>query len=165
MTILTTDVETRYKNDMNEAPDQDLYAGLIRLHILHHAAEKPVYGLWIIEELGRHGYRLSAGTLYPLLHRLEKRGLLKSQAERAGRRTRRVYKITPAGRRTLASAKQKVKELFGELFESELHEVFGHREHGKRQPRRVNEPTDLDGRVAVPGPSRKSRTGHKRAGL
>jgi DNA-binding PadR family transcriptional regulator len=143
---------------MNEAPDQDFFAGLIRLHILHHAAEKPVYGLWIIEELGRHGYKLSAGTLYPLLHRLEKRGLLKSKAERVGRRTRRVYNITPAGRRTLASAKQKVKELFGELFESELHEVFGHREHRRRQPQRGIRPTDRDQRDPVKDNALKPRT-------
>lgn len=119
---------------MPRTADQDLYSGLIRLHILHHASEKPVYGLWIIEELGRHGYKLSAGTLYPLLHRLEKRGLLESTSERVGRRSRRLYEITPEGRTALEAAKQKVKELFGELFESELHQVFGHREHGKRQP-------------------------------
>lgn len=117
--------------------DQDLFAGLIPLHILHHASEKPIYGLWIIEELGRHGYKLSAGTLYPLLHRLEKRGLLRSDQERAGQRMRRVYQITVAGRRSLAAAKHKVKELFGELFESELHRVFGRREHERRQPARA----------------------------
>jgi DNA-binding PadR family transcriptional regulator len=116
--------------------DSDLYAGLIPLHILHHAGEKPVYGLWIIEELGRHGYKLSAGTLYPLLHRLESRGLLRSSQEKADRRLRRVYTITPAGRRALAAAKHMVKELYGELFESELHEVFGHRERRRRQPPR-----------------------------
>lgn len=119
---------------MPQTADQDLYSGLIRLHILHHASERPVYGLWIIEELGRHGYKLSAGTLYPLLHRLEKRGLVESTSERVGRRSRRLYEITPEGRTALEAAKQKVKELFGELFESELHQVFGHREHGKRQP-------------------------------
>ncbi|MCC6359163.1 MAG: helix-turn-helix transcriptional regulator [Phycisphaerales bacterium] len=120
---------------MAKSPElgQDLFAGLIPLHILHHAAEKPVYGLWVIEELGRHGYRLSAGTLYPLLHRLEKRGLLRSESARAGRRVRRVYRITPDGRRALRAAKQKVKELFGELFESELHSVFGDREHRRQQ--------------------------------
>lgn len=117
--------------------DQDLFAGLIPLHILHHASEKPVYGLWIIEELGRHGYKLSAGTLYPLLHRLERRGLLRSVQERTGQRMRRVYQITVTGRRSLAAAKHKVKELFGEMFESELHLVFGHREHEHRQPART----------------------------
>lgn len=55
--------------------DKDLYGGLIRLHILHHAAEKPVFGLGIIEELQRHGYELSAGTVYPMLHGLERRAI------------------------------------------------------------------------------------------
>jgi len=44
--------------------DRDLYAGLIRLHVLFHATKEPVYGLAMIDELGRHGYKLSAGTLY-----------------------------------------------------------------------------------------------------
>ncbi|WP_396372831.1 PadR family transcriptional regulator, partial [Klebsiella pneumoniae] len=71
--------------------DKDLYGGLIRLHILHHAAEEPVFGLGIIEELRRHGYEMSAGTVYPMLHGLEKKGYLTSRHERTGRRERRVY--------------------------------------------------------------------------
>ena len=70
--------------------DKDLYGGLIRLHILHHAAEEPVFGLGIIEELRRHGYEMSAGTVYPMLHGLEKKGYLTSRHERTGRRERRV---------------------------------------------------------------------------
>jgi len=145
--------------------DQELYSGLIRLHILHHASEKPVYGLWIIEELGRHGYRLSAGTLYPLLHRLEKRGLLRSTPAGAERRLRRLYRITSAGREALSAAKQKVKELFGELFESELHEVFGHREHGRRQPSRNSAVKSERVAATRPTPSpRRNRDGRARAG-
>lgn len=98
---------------------RDDYSALIRLHILHHAAKGPVYGLWMIEELARHGYRLSPGTLYPILHALEAKGHLHSTAEREGRRTRRVYRATPAGRKALRAAKRKVQELFGELFEAE----------------------------------------------
>lgn len=98
--------------------DKDLYGGLIRLHILHHAAEEPIFGLGIIEELGHHGYVLSAGTLYPMLHGMEKKGYLISRHERTGRRDRRVYEITDQGRVALADAKSKVKELFGELIES-----------------------------------------------
>ncbi len=90
---------------------------LIRLHILHHAAEEPVFGLGIIEELRRHGYEMSAGTVYPMLHGLEKKGYLTSRHERTGRRERRVYDITEQGRTALADAKTKVKELFGELVE------------------------------------------------
>ena len=72
-----------------------LYAGLIRLHVLHHAVLEPVYGLAMIEELARHGYKLSAGTLYPILHGMEERGLLASKEEHSGRVRRRVYSATP----------------------------------------------------------------------
>jgi PadR family transcriptional regulator PadR len=74
--------------------DKSLYSGLVRLHILHHAAEKQVYGVWISEELARHGYKLSAGTLYPILHGLENKGYLRSHLERDGKSGRRVYEIT-----------------------------------------------------------------------
>lgn len=108
------------KPNKNEEParrDQDLYGGLIRLHILHHASKEPVFGLWFIEELGRHGYKLSPGTLYPLLHALERKGYLRSTNERTGKSSRRMYQATPLGRKALAAARQKVSELFGELLE------------------------------------------------
>jgi DNA-binding PadR family transcriptional regulator len=94
-----------------------LYAGLIRLHVLHHAVLEPVYGLAMIEELARHGYKLSAGTLYPILHGMEERGLLASKEEHSGRVRRRVYSATPAGQKALEAVKHKVRELFTELLE------------------------------------------------
>jgi DNA-binding PadR family transcriptional regulator len=97
--------------------DKDLYSGMIRLHILHHAAQEPVFGLGIIEELARHGYKLSAGTLYPILHGLERGGYVRASRERNRSRFRRMYRATPRGRQALRTAKQKVRELFGELFE------------------------------------------------
>lgn len=103
--------------NIEENRSQDLYSGLIRLHILHHACEEPIFGLGMIEELGRHGYRLSAGTIYPMLHRLEMTGMLRSHEERNGRSRRRTYRATRAGQKALAAAKQKVWELFSELFE------------------------------------------------
>lgn len=73
-------------------------------------------------ELARHRYRLSPGTLYPLLHGLERKGYLASRLERVGSRRRRLYRATPAGRRALRAARRKVQELFGELFDQpELH--------------------------------------------
>jgi PadR family transcriptional regulator PadR len=62
--------------------DRDLYSGMIRLHILHHASEEIVFGLGLQEELGRHGYKISAGTLYPILHALERKGYLRSTEQR-----------------------------------------------------------------------------------
>jgi DNA-binding PadR family transcriptional regulator len=96
--------------------DKSLYSGLIRLHVLHHAAQKPLYGIWIAEELAGHGYKLSAGTLYPVLHGLEGKGYLRSHQERNGKVARRVYKITPLGSKALRVARKRVRELFGEMF-------------------------------------------------
>nr|WP_205598807.1 PadR family transcriptional regulator [Aeromonas rivipollensis] len=90
---------------------------MIRLHILHHAAEEPIFGLGIMEELRHHGYEISAGTLYPMLHGLEKKGYLASHNERTGHRDRRMYEITEQGSVALTDAKAKVRELFGELIE------------------------------------------------
>jgi PadR family transcriptional regulator PadR len=97
--------------------DRDLYSGLIRLHVLHHAAQEPVFGLGLIEELGRHGYRISPGSLYPLLHALEKKGYLRSIEERNGKSLRKVYRATPMGKKALSVAVGKVRELFRELME------------------------------------------------
>jgi DNA-binding PadR family transcriptional regulator len=101
------------------AEDKDLYSGLIRLHVLHHAAEEPIFGLGMMEELARHGYRISAGTLYPLLQRLETKGYLRSSEKRNGKSRRKVYRATALGRKALAAAKSKVRELFHELMEEE----------------------------------------------
>ena len=94
---------------------QELLKGLIRLHILHHAAEEGFYGQWMIQELARHGYTLSPGTLYPMLHGLERRGYLKSTIKRSGRTFRRLYRATALGREANKLAKRQVRELIGEL--------------------------------------------------
>jgi PadR family transcriptional regulator PadR len=111
MTISKDDVDNRFEY-------RDLYSGLIRLHILYHAVEGPIYGLEMAEELARHGYRISLGTLYPLLHGLEKKGYLRSVTKRKGKSIRKVYRATRLGRRALAAMKIKVGELFGELNET-----------------------------------------------
>ena len=104
-------------NSDNFDDDRELYSGLIRLHILHHAAEEPIFGLGMSEELARHGYRISPGTLYPLLHGLEKKGYLRSSEQRKGKSLRKVYRATAAGRKALSRARFRLRELFGELVE------------------------------------------------
>jgi DNA-binding PadR family transcriptional regulator len=108
ITKAKTDVRFEYR---------DLYAGLIRLHILHHAAEGPIFGLEMAQELARHGYSISFGALYPLLHGLEKKGYLRSEEARKGQSIRRVYRATPLGKKALKAMRVKVGELFGELNE------------------------------------------------
>ncbi len=95
----------------------DLLAGFVRLHVLHHAAEGEVYGQWIIGELSRHGYTISPGTLYPMLQAMEARGYLTSRQDSQGKagRHRRVYVATADGRRALAVARERLRELIGEV--------------------------------------------------
>ena len=87
----------------------------VRLHILHHAAHEEVHGAWLTEELGRHGYDISPGTLYPTLHRLEADGLLHSEQRVVAGRTRRVYTATTAGVRALDKDREALRELANEV--------------------------------------------------
>jgi DNA-binding PadR family transcriptional regulator len=96
---------------------RELFYGLIRIHVLLHACEEPIFGLAMMKELAHHGYRIGPGTLYPLLHGLEHAGLLKAVQKDAGDR-RRMYRITAAGRKALARAREKVDELYRELHEA-----------------------------------------------
>jgi DNA-binding PadR family transcriptional regulator len=94
---------------------RDFRRGAVRLHVLHHAAEGEVSGAWMSTELARHGYRISPGTLYPLLHDLEETGLLASSQRVEGGRMVRFYTVTDAGRETLNQARYALAELASEL--------------------------------------------------
>jgi DNA-binding PadR family transcriptional regulator len=108
---------TEAHRDDKSRGNQELYSGFIRVHILYHACRSPIFGQGIMEELARHGYKVSAGTLYPMLHGLEKKGYLHSTQQRSGRWVRRIYRATATGRRALAQAREKVNALVGELLE------------------------------------------------
>jgi DNA-binding PadR family transcriptional regulator len=94
---------------------RDFFLGFIRIHILHHASREPVYGLWLIEELGHHGYKLSPGTLYPILHNLEKEEILKAFPKNVDGKIRKYYRTTAKGRKTLAEIKKKITILMEEI--------------------------------------------------
>jgi DNA-binding PadR family transcriptional regulator len=89
--------------------------GAIRLHILHHAAAGEIHGAWMAQELAHHGYKISPGTLYPTLHRLEARGLLQSEHQVVKGRVRRVYRATVAGQQALAEDRRALAELAREV--------------------------------------------------
>ena len=97
---------------------RDFFLGFVRIHILYHASHGPVYGLSLIEELRRHGYDLSPGTLYPMLHRLEASGYLEREERLVAGKVRKYYAITAAGREALAEARTRMRELTDEV----LHE-------------------------------------------
>ena len=94
---------------------REFFLGFVQLHILHHAAQGPVYGLALIRELERHGYALSPGTLYPMLHALERAGYLSSRSAKVDGRRRRLYRATPEGRHLLARARRQAHELMAEI--------------------------------------------------
>jgi PadR family transcriptional regulator, regulatory protein PadR len=96
---------------------RELFDGLIRLHVLLHASHEAIFGLAMMHELEHHGYRVGPGTLYPLMHGLERAGLLKSNLQRVEGRRRRLYQITAAGKRALERARVQVDELHQELHE------------------------------------------------
>jgi len=89
--------------------------GAVQLHVLHHAAQHEIHGAWITEELARHGHRISPGTLYPTLHRMEGEGLLRSRTKVVEGRKRRQYTATPRGRRALEQARRTLRELAAEV--------------------------------------------------
>jgi len=96
---------------------RDFFLGMVKIHILYHAHQKPVFGVELMEELGRHGYQIGPGSLYPILHKLEDEGYLTSQRRQAGKRLRRYYRITLSGEQILAEARSKVRELVNEIIE------------------------------------------------
>ncbi len=103
-----------------------LLSGFIRLHVLHHAAKDEIYGNWMIEELEEHGYKISPGTIYPLLHGMEEEGYLVSREVQTEGRTRRLYSATDMGREALQEARERLRELFREVVE-------GHEPGGKHE--------------------------------
>ena len=89
--------------------------GFIKIHILYHASKKPIYGVWIQQELGRHGYHLGPGTLYPTLHRLEEDGYLERLSKVVAGKVRHYYTITEKGKDALNEARGKIRELVTEV--------------------------------------------------
>ncbi len=100
---------------MLSAADREIRLGIWKIHVLHHAAQREVWGTWLLEELAEHGHVLSPGTLYPALARMEKNGWLR-RAGRAGHaRARQPLRITPAGRQLLVALRREIDELHREL--------------------------------------------------
>jgi DNA-binding PadR family transcriptional regulator len=98
---------------------RDLLLGFVKVHVLHHASQEPIYGSGIMEDLDRHGYELSAGTLYPLLHGLDSAAFLRRDTRVVDGKVRKYYEITPLGQRALEEARRKIIELVAEIMETD----------------------------------------------
>ncbi len=95
---------------MQEPILRKLFLAFIQVHILYHAKKEPIYGSWMIEELQSHGYDMTAGTMYPIFHGLEKDGLLTAEKVHHNGKIRKYYSITPKGSAVLDEAKKKISE-------------------------------------------------------
>ena len=61
---------------MSQLLTKMFFGGFAHMHVLCHSVKQPVFGAETIKERGRQGYDGGAGTLYPMLHQLEKAGYL-----------------------------------------------------------------------------------------
>ncbi len=144
---------------MSHALDREVRLALWKIHILHHAAKRPVYGLWMMEELAALGHRVSPGTLYPILARMEANGWLVSAAPGSSR-ARRNYRITAAGRTVLAVLGREITELYREVIGGlEPH----HGARRARSPRKADAPPRRSRAVNTPAPARSGSTSHARS--
>jgi DNA-binding PadR family transcriptional regulator len=96
---------------------RDTFLGFVRVHVLYHASKGPIFGLEMIEELGEHGYDLSPGTLYPILHAMEKAGYLASEQEVVSGKVRKYYRATASGAKALRKLQERIRELTDEVLE------------------------------------------------
>lgn len=94
---------------------RDVLLAFVRIHILHHAAEDRIFGVEMMDELKRHGYDISPGTLYPILHALETTGVLTSTHELVDGKGRRYYQTTKVGDALLEELRAKIRELVDEV--------------------------------------------------
>jgi len=97
--------------------DREFFLGFIKIHILYHASKEPIFGAEMTQELGRHGYNISPGTLYPTLHRLEKEGYLKNSSRVVDGRVRKYYRVTAEGKQVLEQSRKRIRELVAEVIE------------------------------------------------
>ena len=97
--------------------DREFFLGFIKIHILYHASKEPIFGVEMAQELARHGYNISPGTLYPTLHRLEKEGYLRSSSKVVEGRVRKYYQVTAEGKQVLEQSKKRIRELVTEVIE------------------------------------------------
>jgi PadR family transcriptional regulator, regulatory protein PadR len=114
------------------------FGGFVRLHVLYHAVKEPIFGVEMMQELGRHGYDVSAGTLYPMLHQLEEAGYLTSHTEVVAGKQRKYYSATSAGSAALDEAKAKLRELVSEVLQDQPPKAGSRSNHtAKRHPSRM----------------------------
>ena len=123
-----------------------LLLGFVRIHILHHAVEGPVYGVALMAELSRHGYRIGPGTLYPILHSLETQGFLRQDGQVVNGKVRKYYRATKSGEKLLVRAQAQLRELVDEVLPGTTPKGPGALHGRTTKPRGSRRPSGIRGR-------------------
>ena len=113
--------------------DREFFLGFVKIHILYHASQQPIFGVWMSKELARHGYNLGPGVLYPTLRRLEKDGYLAQSSQVVDGKVRKYYKITDPGRELLRQASGKIGALVDEVMEPDAARSTGKRSQNRKK--------------------------------
>jgi PadR family transcriptional regulator PadR len=94
---------------------QAFWQGMVKLVVLHQAGLAPVYGGRLSKYLRSQGYDISPGSLYPLLHAMEKAELLHSRIKIFKGRVRKYYELTPQGQTCLEAVRKEVGGIMQEV--------------------------------------------------
>jgi DNA-binding PadR family transcriptional regulator len=99
---------------------QAFWKGMVKLLALHQASLGPIYGGRLSKYFRSLGYEISPGSLYPMLHRLEKANLLQSRIKIFKGRARKYYELTKEGHDCLEAFRQEVSGIVREVILGDL---------------------------------------------
>jgi PadR family transcriptional regulator PadR len=102
---------------------RDFIQGMVKIFMLHQASLGPIYGNKMSKVLQSLGYPISPGSLYPLLHTLEKSGLFHSRIRVFKGRLRKYYELTEQGSLCLSELRQDLGELVKTVILGPLSEI------------------------------------------
>lgn len=110
-------------DENDKAIQREILLSFWKIHILHHAVKGAVVGQWMLKELRHHGYDVSPGTLYPILHRMERLGWLRSETdESGGLKAKRMFYATELGKEVLSVVLTQLGEIKNEIYKGEKDE-------------------------------------------
>ena len=96
--------------------DRDFMRGFVKLHTLWRTSQEAVYGVQILQEMKGLGFNLSPGTLYPTLAALLEEKDVKVHQQVVKGKVRKLYRITPKGRRELDEVRERLRVLMRRMF-------------------------------------------------
>jgi PadR family transcriptional regulator, regulatory protein PadR len=101
--------------DLRRQMMQSFWQGILKFFVLQKIAQGPAYGGRLKKQLSECGYDISPGSLYPLLHALEKGSLVSSRVKIFKGRARKYYEITNQGRTVLAELQKELTHIMSKI--------------------------------------------------